>query len=152
MVAMIGTEIGVGTLVQDFLKVEVEGFSACRCALPYLADPDERERVLHLGRVHERHARLLRNLALSYGVMEAVEGTSFEASTLGGIRLAHSDGGDRAVLAALGDSEAAAIRAYERALRSTTLPERMRPLFENALDDLRRERAHVEEAARLAVH
>lgn len=152
MAAMIGTEISMGTLVQDFLKVEVEGFSACRCALPYLADPDERERVLHLGRVHERHAKLLRSLAESYGVTAAVEGTAFEARTIGRIRLAHTDGGDGAVLTALGDAEAAAIRAYERALQSTTLPARTRPLFENALDDLRRERAHVEEAARLAVH
>ncbi len=152
MVALIGTEIGMETLVEDFLKVEIEGYAACRVALPYLADPDERERVLHLGRVHQRHAGLLRGLAESYGVTTTVDGTAFEASTLGRIRLANSDGGDGAVLEALGESEAAAIRAYERALRSTTLAERTRPLFENALDDLRSERASLEEAARLAVN
>ena len=81
MVAMIGTEISVGTLVLDFLELEAEGASVRRGASTYLQGPEGRARVLDLGRVDERHTTRLRGLAETHGITPVVESTADAART-----------------------------------------------------------------------
>ncbi len=150
MVALIGTATSLPTLLEGFMRVQLEAIAACRTAIPFLAGPDERALVVALKHDHERHLAELKTMARMHGANEPDSGTMHEARTIGRIRLAHRRGGDGEVLEAVSLSAAGAIDAYERALRNAALPDSCRPAFERALADLRRHRLRLGEAARLA--
>lgn len=150
MVAMIGTATAMPTLLEDFIRVQLEAIAACRTAIPLLGGPDERALVLRLRENHERHLTELRRLATIHRVHVPDSGTPHEARTIGRIRLAHRRGGDGAVLEALDQALHEAADSYDRALRNAALTESTRPLFQRAATDLRRHRVRLGEAARFA--
>ena len=150
MVALIGTATSLPTLLEGFMRLNLEAIAACRTAVPFLAGPDERALVIGLRDDHERHLAELKGLARIYGANVPDNGTMHEARTIGRIRLAHRRGGDGAVLAAVETAASEAIYAYERGLRNAALPDSLRPAFERALGDLRRHRLRLGDAARLA--
>jgi hypothetical protein len=150
MVTMIGTELSLATLVEDFLHQQVEASDVCRRAASWLADPLARDVVVAFAGIHDRDLSQLRKLAGACGAHPPERGTDHEAQTLGQLELAHARDGDAAVLAAVARVEDAVIEAYERVLANTALPESLAPLFANALDELRRRRERLTAALRLA--
>jgi hypothetical protein len=150
MVTMVGTEISLATLVEDFLHEQVEAASACRRAATFLVDPTARDVVGALAGIHERELDLLRSLGLGCGAHPPERGTGHEAQTFGQLKLAREYDGDRAILDEVAQVEDEVIVAYERALTSTVLPEHIRPAFKQALDELRRRRRRLAAAQRLA--
>lgn len=151
MMAIMGTETGNAGLIQDFIRVQIEAVAACVAAIPHLAGPDERAAVVDLRCEHQRQLALLRELAREERIDPPVSGTAYEAGTIGGIRKAARAGGDRSVLEALARSEAAVVADYRRVVQNTVLSVTTRPVFERALDALRRHRRQLVRHARLAL-
>jgi uncharacterized protein (TIGR02284 family) len=149
MVAMIGTELAMSTLVEDFLHEQVEAACACRQAASWLADPGARDVVAALAGIHERDLARLRGMGRSYGAHPPERGTDHEAQTFGHLKLAHDHDGDGAILEAIARVEDEVVQAYERALKSTILPDALEPAFVQALAELRRRRERLDAAMRL---
>ena len=150
MVTMIGTELSLATLVEDFLEQQVEAADVCHRAKAWLADPLARDIVVALAGIHDRDVARLRKLAHACGAQPPEHGTNRGAQILGRLQLAHRLDGDGAVLAAVVRVEDEVIEAYERALKNTVLPENMAPLFASAVEELRRRRERLNGALRLA--
>lgn len=150
MVTMIGTELSMATLVEDFLRAQVEAASACRQASRWLNDRAARDVVAALAGIHERDIERLRELAANCGAHPPERGTDHEARTFGMLVLAHDRDGDGAILDAIARVEDEVLTAYQRALRSTVLPETLEPVFADALDELRRRRERLDAAKRVA--
>ena len=150
MVTMIGTELSLSTLVEDFLHQQVEACDICRRAAGWLDDPLARDVVVAFAGIHDRDLIQLRKLAGDCGAHLPERGTAREAQTLGQLRLAHNSDGDAALLAAVARVEDDVIQGYERVLNNTALPDNLVPLFEDALDELRRRRERLTAALRLA--
>lgn len=150
MVALIGSATALPTLLEDFIRVQLEAIAACRTAIPLLSGPDERAMVVGLKHDYERHVEELRRLAAAHRTAIPEHGTPHEARTIGRIRLAHRRGGDGDVLEALAVALREASEAYDRALRNAALGEATRPLFQRAAADVRRHRVRLGEAARFA--
>lgn len=150
MMTMIGTELSLATLVEDFLHQQVEAADVCHRAAGWLADPLARDVVVAFAGIHDRDLAQLRKLAGGCGAHPPERGTDHEAQTLGQLQLAHARDGDAAVLSAVARVEDEVIEAYERVLTNTALPESLAPLFANALDELRRRRERLTAALRIA--
>jgi len=151
MVTMIGTELSMATLVEDFLRAQVEAAGACEQAARWLQDPAAHDVVTALAGIHQRDVVRLRELAVSCGAHPPERGTDHAARTFGLLELAHDRDGDGAVLDAIAKVEDEVLAAYQRALRSTVLPETLEPVFADALDELTRRRERLDAAKRLAV-
>ncbi len=150
MVTMIGTELSLSTLVEDFLQQQVEACDVCRRAAGWLEDPLARDVVVAFAGIHDRDLIQLRKLAGECGAHPPDRGTGRAAQTLGQLQLAHGSDGDAALLAAVARLEDDVIEAYERVLTNTALPATLVPLFSDALDELRRRRERLGAALRLA--
>ena len=148
MSTLIGTELSLASLLEDFQRVEVEALEACHAARAHLHGTLPQMCVAGLERLHEHQLERLWAMARSGGAGRPGEGTDHEARTVGHIHHADATGGDDAVLAAVDEAETDAVAAYERALESTTLPASLKPAFEVALKDLRRARNRLEATAR----
>jgi len=147
MVSRTGTETHVATLVQDFLREQMEATTLCRGAERALEGTTARDVVSELLDIHERELGELRGLATEFGVELPERGTHHEARTLGRLQLACRRDGDDEVLAVVHDVEDRVGAAYDRALINTALPDTYRPLFEAASRALRqpRDRLHAVE-------
>jgi len=147
MVSRTGTETHVATLVQDFLREQMEATTLCRDAERALEGTTARDVVSELLDIHERELGELRGLATEFGVELPERGTHHEARTLGRLQLACRRDGDDEVLAVVHDVEDRVGAAYDRALTNTALPDTYRPLFEAASRALRqpRDRLHAVE-------
>ena len=150
MAALIGTATGASTLLEDFMRVELEVIGACRAAIPALAGPDERALVVKLRDDHEEALRQLARFTTRFRIDIPEDGTANEARTLGRIKQARRRGGDGRVLAALDTALGEVAPAYARGLRNAALPEAMIPIVKGARDSLERGRTAMREAARLA--
>lgn len=153
MDTMIGTGLVLPTLVGDFLRLEGDGRAVCQVGAELVGNPDGRDLLEETLATHERHLAWLRRLADECGTAMPDGGTGYEASRVGGIRLAHrlhGRAGDRAVLAAVAILEADAVLAYLRALRGSALSPVLRPAFERARGDLACQGTRLDEAARAA--
>jgi hypothetical protein len=150
MVSWTGTEAHVATLVQDFLREQMEATTLCRDAERALEATTAHDLVSDLADVHERELGELRELAATFGVELPERGTHREASSLGRLRRARRRDGDDEVLAVVHDVEDRLGAAYDRALTNTTLPDAYRPLFEAASRTLRRHRERLDAVERAA--
>lgn len=148
MTTWIGTELSLAAMLEDFQRVEVEALEACQAARPHLHGTLPQMCVSALERLHEHQLQRLWSMARDGGAGRPGAGTDHEARTVGHIHHAEATGGDYAVLAAVDEAETDTVAAYERALKSTTLPESLRPAFELALKELRRARNRLEATAR----
>jgi len=147
MVSRTGTETHVATLLQDFVREQMEATTLCRDAERALEGTTARDVVSELLNIHERELGELRGLATEFGVELPERGTHHEARTLGRLQLACRRDGDDEVLAVVHDVEDRVGAAYDRALTNTALPDTYRPLFEAASRALRqpRDRLHAVE-------
>ncbi|NBB69623.1 MAG: hypothetical protein GVY33_04755 [Alphaproteobacteria bacterium] len=148
---MLGTEPTLPRLVEDFLRQEVEACDVCRRAAGWLDDPLARDVVVAFAGIHDRDVVQLRQLA---GVCGAHPpdggGGDHTARTLGHLELAHAREGDGALLEVVAQLETEVLAGYERVLANTTLPEDLRPLFEEVRDELRRRGERLSAARRIA--
>jgi len=149
-VMMLGTEPTLSTLVEDFLRQEVEACDVCRRAAGWLDDPLARDVVVAFAGIHDRDAVELRKLAGVCGAHPPDGGGDHAARTLGHLELAHAREGDGALLEVVAELENEVATGYERVLANTTLPENLRPLFEEVLDELRRRGERLNAARRIA--
>jgi uncharacterized protein (TIGR02284 family) len=150
MVTMIGTELSLATLIEDFLQQQVDASDVCHRAARWLADPLARDVVVAFAGIHDRDLEQLRRAAGNCGAHPPEGGGEHAAQRLGQLHLAHQSDGDAAVLMAVARVEDEVIEAYERALANTALPLSLEPLFANALEELRRRRERLNAALRLA--
>jgi hypothetical protein len=150
MVMMLGTEPTLPRLVEDFLRQQVEACDVCRRAAGWLDEPLARDVVVALAGIHDRDVVQLRKLAGECGAHLPEHGGDHAARTLGHLELAHAREGNAALLAVVAAVEDDVIAGYERVLANTTLPDDLRPLFEDALDELRRRGERLSAARRIA--
>lgn len=150
MVTWTGTEAHIATLVQDFLREQMEATTLCRDAERALDATTAHELVADLVKVHEDELSELRALAAQVGVELPERGTLHEARSLGRLRRAGRRGGDDGILAVVHDVEDRLGAAYDRALTNTVLPDTFRPLFEAASQTLRRHRERLDAVERVA--
>jgi len=150
MAGLIGTATSAPTLLEDFMRVELDVIGACQTAIPALGGPDERALVVELRTEHEGQFDLLKRHARRLGVAVPEVGTENEARTIGRIKLARRRGGDGRVLEALDNALEGAATAYTRGLRNAALPETLKPVLNDSIESLEERRAAMREAARLA--
>jgi hypothetical protein len=150
MVMMLGTEPTLPSLVEDFLRQEVEAYDVCRRAAGWVGDPLARDVVVAFAGIHDRDADRLRKLADVCGAHPPDGGGDHAAQTLGQLELAHARAGDGPLLEVVAQVESDVAAGYERVLANTTLPEDLRPLFEDALEELRRRGERLSASRRLA--
>lgn len=145
---MIGTEVSMSALVEDFLQTQVEAAAACRAASGWIAAPTARAVVARLAELHAHDLGQLRELARTYGAHPPLDAGEHEAQRFGRLARARDRHDDAAILDTVGGLEDEVIAAYERVLAGTTLTDTLTPTFEQALGALCGERARLAAARR----
>ena len=148
MVTTVGTSNDLRTLLKNFIQLERDAIAAYDVTIDKLDNPAFKERIASFRADHERHLAELTDLAVAHDAPVPAEGDAKEMLTTGKVKIADLVAGDGAILQAMSSNESDTVTAYERGAGSDAVPEAARSVFVRALEDERRHKAWMEEAAR----
>lgn len=149
MATTVGTESNPEKLLENCLLLEHDAIAAYDAVIERLDDPSHRTKIESFKADHLKHLEKLRGFAEDMGVTPPGEGDMKELLTTGKVKMA-SLAGDGAILKAMSTNEADTVTAYESAAQNPDLPQQMRGMVESALEDERRHKAWMEQAAETA--
>jgi rubrerythrin len=150
MVTTVGTSGDLKTLLEDYIALERDAISAYEASIERLEDPAHKAKIAEFKADHERHLRELTELATAHDAPVPAEGDMKEMLTTGKIKIADMMGQDGAILKAMSTNETDTVTAYDRAVQNEAIPTAARPIFARALEDERRHKAYMENAAEAA--
>lgn len=150
MVTTVGTSEDYPTLLTNLILLEHDAITAYEATISRLHDADLADQVEAFLGDHKRHLAELQALAERAGAHVPKKGDAKQLLTAGKVKIAAMMDGDGTILKAMTLNEGDTGSAYEAAVSNERVPERARPFLEACLEDERRHKAWMEEAARAA--
>lgn len=148
MVTTVGTENDPKTIITNYILLERDAIAAYDAVIERLEDPGRKEKIAAFREDHTRHLKELQRVASEEGADAPDEGDAKEMLTTGKVKMANVVGGDGAILKAMSTNESDTVSAYQHGTENPDLPASLRPVVAAALEDEKRHKAWMEEAAR----
>lgn len=144
MATMVAKNEDLAKLMNDLIALDFDAIEAYDAAIVRLDTASDREQLGRFMEDHRQHVIDLTFLVRDLGEEPQTEADFKRVLTEGKVVLAGLIG-DHAVLAAMKSNEDDTNRAYERAVQSQGVPERIMAIFLKNLSDERRHREWIEQ-------
>jgi uncharacterized protein (TIGR02284 family) len=141
---MVAKNEDLAKLMNDLIALDFDAIEAYDAAIVRLDTASDREQLGRFMEDHRQHVIDLTFLVRDLGEEPQTEADFKRVLTEGKVVLAGLIG-DHAVLAAMKSNEDDTNRAYERAVQSQGVPERIMAIFLKNLSDERRHREWIEQ-------
>ena len=147
MATLVGGSSDLAKLIRDFILLEHDAIAAYDTVIERLESASLSNQVAEFRADHQRHLSELRELAREHGAEAPEQGDAKAMLTTGKIKLADMVGADGNILNAMSTNETDMITAYQRGVDNPAVPEPARPIFARALEDEKRHKAWMVDAA-----
>ena len=150
MATTVGTSNDLPKLIENFILLERDAIAAYDEVVGRLETPSYKAKIAEFREDHLRHLSELEVLAREHGADVPAEGDMKQMLTTGKVQMADMAGGDGAILRAMSSNETDTVSAYSEGSENAVVPSAAKPIFARALEDERRHKAWMDEAAEAA--